>query len=492
MTRVPHWAELFFSGSLIMLLGCGGGASFGTAGSGVNVGSGSGGGRGSLSSPGSGSGGAATVGGGNVDPGSGGSTGIVTTGSGGSTTSSPPPATASSDLPCAVSTVLQAHCATCHGSQPKFGAPMSLVTAADFKKMATSGGSTVGQAVIARIQDDAKPMPAAPATRLTSAEISTLTTWINAGAQSSTCQTSVATGGSGGSGSGAGSSSGTTPPTTDPDVTCYDILAHDPSSKTKRFNVPATPDLYHCFNFSPPWGSDKVQMVSWSPVIDNDKVIHHWILYNDTGSVTDGSDMDCSGAHPSAAMVTGWAPGGQPSTLPPDVGQSVAGAGFTLEIHYNNTMGTQADASGVHMCVTKKLRKNEAGIHWLGTENISLPSGGSTSGICVPKATGPVTIISATPHMHLQGRHMTTVINRKGGTTEMLIDKPFEFANQIGYDTPAVIMPGDTLTTTCTYGGAAFYGQGTKQEMCYNFVLAYPNGGLSSGSFLRENGCTGL
>jgi mono/diheme cytochrome c family protein len=492
MTRDPHWAELFYSGSLIMLLGCGGQASFGTAGSNVNIGTGSGGGRGTLVSPGAGGG--STVGsviGGNVDPGTGtgGAPGTaVGAGSGGSApTATPTPA---SDLPCAVASVLATNCATCHGAQPRFGAPMSLVTSADFKKMATSGSTTVGAAVIARIQDDAKPMPAPPANRLSASDISTLTTWINAGAQPATCQTAPAPV-TGASGNGGAGSSATTPPV-DADTTCYDMVAHDPSSKSKPFNVPATPDLYHCFNFSPPWGSDKVQMVSWSPIIDNDKVIHHWIIYNDTSSVTDGSDMDCSGAHPTAAMVTGWAPGGQASSLPPDVGQSVAGLGFTLEIHYNNTLGTQSDASGVHMCVTKNLRKNEAGIHWLGTENIALPAGGSTSGLCAPKATTPVTIISATPHMHLQGRHMTTVINRKGGTTETLIDKPFEFANQIGYQTPAIIMPGDTLTTTCTYGGAAFYGQGTKQEMCYNFVLAYPNGGLSSGSLLRENGCTGL
>jgi mono/diheme cytochrome c family protein len=467
MTGYPIGRALLCTGVLLAFMGCNGADHGGQTGGDITSRSGTGGARvsgtgavtGSIDDPGTGAGGAAA-----------------------STTPS------SSDLPCAVAAIVQANCSTCHGASPRFGSPMSLVTSANFRAASTIAGMTVGQAVVARIHDDAHPMPQAPAARLTDADASSLESWIKAGAQSSSCASPVTpVGGNTGTGGAAAST------VTDPDVTCYELRAHDPGSKTTPYNVPATPDLYHCFSFAPPWGSDKVHMVGWKPIINNDKVIHHWILYNDAGAVTDGSAVDCSGAHPTAQMVTGWAPGGEPLPYPPDVGQAVAGLGFTLETHYNNTSSTpQPDSSGISICVTKKLRKNEAGIHWLGTEGILLPAGGKASGTCTPKATTPVTIISATPHMHLLGRHLTTVINRKGGKTEMLIDKPFDFANQITYETPSVIMPGDTLTTTCEYGGAAFYGMGTKQEMCYNFVLAYPNGGLSSGSLLRENGCTGL
>jgi len=386
------------------------------------------------------------------------------------------------DVPCDVAKILKTSCGMCHGATPSYGAPMSLIRAADFSKKARDGSRTVGQAVIARINDDVSPMPQAPTPRLTSAENGSLTTWIQGGAKSAACSDS--------------GSEGTQPPETnndptDPDVTCYDIKARNSSGA--KFSVPNTPDLYHCFSYAPPWGTDKVHLVSWRPIIDNRQVIHHWLLYNENSAVTDKTDADCAGAHPNAQLVVGWAPGGPGTTMPPDVGQDMSGAGFTLETHYNNT-GTAAspDGSGVHVCVTKKLRKYEAGIHWLGTELILLPAGGQAAGLCSPSAKTPVTIISSTPHMHLQGRHMTTVINRANGTKETLIDKPFDFQTQIGYQTPTTIMPGDTLTTTCTYGGQAIYGEGTKQEMCYNFVLAYPNGGLSSGSLLRKNGCTGL
>jgi hypothetical protein len=421
----------------------------------------------------------------------GGSPGETTAGSGGTTTGSGgakvvgtgTSGTVYADIPCDVVTVLKGSCSMCHGESPSFGAPMSLVRAADFARKALDGTRTVGKAVTDRINDDVHPMPQAPAARLTSAQNSTLTTWIQAGAKPGAC-TSV------------GPATGTAvpdviPDPTDPDVTCYDIAAR--SSTKGKFSVPTTPDLYHCFNYSPPWGSAKVHMVSWRPIIDNDKVIHHWLLYNETSAVTDGADKDCVGAHPSAQLTAGWAPGGRGFVLPAGVGQDVSGAGFTLEVHYNNTTGSASpDGSGVHVCVSKKLRPLEAGMHWLGTELILLPAGGDATGICKPSATGPVTILASTPHMHLQGRHLKTIITRANGTTETLIDKPFEFQSQIGYETPATIMPGDYLTTTCTYGGAATYGEGTKQEMCYNFVLAYPNGGLSSGSLLRKNGCTGL
>jgi hypothetical protein len=61
------------------------------------------------------------------------------------------------------------------------------------------------------------------------------------------------------------------------------------------------------------------------------------------------------------------------------------------------------------------------------------------------------------------------------------------------YDTPAVIKKGDTLTTTCTFATPTPFGQGTNEEMCYNFVMAYPAGGLAQSlQVLRKYDCAGL
>lgn len=402
----------------------------------------------------------------------------------------PPPASTppgtGDGLPCEVRRIVQSSCSNCHGTTPKFGAPQSLVTAAHFQ--ALRGAETMGQRVLARVADDARPMPPQPYARLGQAERQVLESWIARGSPAEQCAEPPPAGTSPPAAGTTPPSAGTTPPA-DADVKCHSIVARASKAATK-YSVPTTPDLYQCFSYALPWGQKKVQMVSARPIVDNDKVLHHWILYNNASAVTDGSNSSCAGLHRDAANVAGWAPGGQPMVLPGDVGLRMESGGFTLEVHYNNNLGPgQLDASGVEVCVTEKLRPNEAAVHWLGTQNLNKLN---ATGTCDPANQGPVTILASTPHMHLQGRHMKTVINRVGGGTDVLIDEPFDFNTQISYATPAVVNPGDTLTTTCTYAAPTPFGEGTNEEMCYNFVLAYPAGGLAQSlQLLRKYDCTG-
>jgi hypothetical protein len=389
-----------------------------------------------------------------------------------------------SGLPCEVKAIIEANCATCHGATPTFGAPMALVSTTDFRAKAPSTNATVGQQMLIRIDDDQRPMPPPPNERLSSADRDVLERWIESGAPDGTCGS--ATPGSGGAGTAE------VPEPLPADVTCYDLTARA-SAAGDKYSVPTTPDLYQCFQYAAPWGAKKVQVVSAKPLIDNAQVIHHWNLYNSPDAVTDGTNGGCSGAHPNAALIAGWAPGGRDLVLPADVGLHTEPGGFSLEIHYNNKLGAgQKDASGARICVTEKMRPHEAAVHWLGTQSLNKLT---ATGTCTPSPLGqsPVTIISSSPHMHLQGRHMKTVINRKGGASEVLIDKPFDFNTQIAYPTPAVINPGDTLSTTCTFATPTPFGQGTNEEMCYNFVMAYPAGGLAQLlQVLRKYDCTGL
>lgn len=392
------------------------------------------------------------------------------------------PASNDSGLPCDVKAIVDAHCASCHGREPKFGAPMSLASAMDFRVAAPETTASVGQQVLARVEDQQRPMPPPPNEALSNADRQVLKQWIEAGAPDGTCSSpSMGTGGGG------------SDETLDPlpaDVTCYKLTARA-SAAGEEYSVPTTPDLYQCFEYAAPWGDKKVQVVRVRPIIDNDKVLHHWNLYNVAGAVKDGNNGSCLGAHPNAALVSGWAPGGKTLELDADIGLRTEAGGFSLEMHYNNKLGEgQLDASGAEVCVTEKLRPKEAAVHWLGTQNLNKLS---ATGTCTPLNSGPVTIISSSPHMHLQGRHLKTVINRKDGGTEVLIDKPFDFNTQISYPTPAVINPGDTLSTTCTFATPTPFGQGTNEEMCYNFVVAYPAGQLAQFlQLLRKNDCTGL
>jgi hypothetical protein len=275
----------------------------------------------------------------------------------------------------------------------------------------------------------------------------------------------------------------------------YKFIAHGQSSPadTTKFNVStaSSKQFYQCFFFKAPYGTDVVQALAFRPIIDDARVIHHWILYGaDTATGSDGQvgGVGCS----SGAFIAGWAPGGTGANFPPDVGlqmPSGANATFGLEIHYNNAGNyTDAlDASGVEFCTTKKFRPNSAAVHWLGSQAILVAPHQQTDvvGQCKPTNTQPVHLMAVSPHMHQIGVHAKLVLNRKDGTKVALHDAPFAFADQQSYPLDVIVNPGDTLTTTCSYNnttnGLVTFGPATENEMCYNFTTAWPAGALSSG-----------
>jgi Copper type II ascorbate-dependent monooxygenase, C-terminal domain/Copper type II ascorbate-dependent monooxygenase, N-terminal domain len=446
---------------------------------------------------------------------------------------------------CQVQAILRDNCQECHGAQPLFGAPMPLVTFDNLHAHAVTNPSLfVYEMVGRRIHDDKNPMPP-PTTnrRLATQDAAVVDAWIAAGAPAGddpSCSGTTSTTGAGGSGdtgstsvtgaggmtgagggagsagstgaggaAGAGGSTGAggsmQPPVGWP-ADCeqrYKVLAHGKSQvgDTSKFNVSGAPQnqFYQCFFFKVPYGTDVVQALQFSPIIDDARVVHHWILYgSDTATGTDGQvgGTGCS----NGAFLAGWAPGGRATNLPPDVGLQMpkgAGAMLALEIHYNNVAGyTDAnDASGVEFCTTKTFRPNTAAVHWLGSQAISvLPhQTKDVVGTCDPTSTQPVHVLSESPHMHQIGVHAKLVLNRKDGTQQVLHDKPFSFADQQSYPIDVIVNDGDTFTTTCTYdnttNGLVIFGPNTENEMCYNFVTAYPAGGLSGP--MGANHCLG-
>ena len=324
---------------------------------------------------------------------------------------------------------------------------------------------------------------------LSAAEMSTLDAWIAAGAP-------------------AGDNCGVTPPSsdggvvrdgalpdapTDDETTCVEFRAHgeqvsadkSPFDTAKVFLPPN--EFYACFNFTSPW-KVPVQGLQFSTIIDNSETLHHWLFYQTPLPVTDGTFSLCDGQHPLQALVTGWAPGNQDLQLPDDVGLELAPptSNYVLELHYSNPTGKLfKDASGLRICASTKFRPKTASITWTGTEKINVPprASGSASGKCIPGRANmgpndPITIFTAWPHMHKTGTRMSTTITRVAGGQEVLIDKPFSFASQMSYPTPAILNPGDTLQTTCYYDNptatAIGFDPSTTQEMCYDFLYAYP------------------
>ncbi len=414
---------------------------------------------------------------------------------------------AAGGVPCDVANVVGSHCTLCHGTTPAFGAPMSLMTYADFHAQAKSDATKkVYELIPGRINatEISKRMPPASQPALPAADLQTLSSWASAGAMPSAQACAITTGGAtgmaGGTGTGVGTGAagagGTTTMPMSPTVTegtsdkpieyndpmmkCYQFLAHDPNDKMQPYQVTTTPDQYTNFTFMPAW-QGMMYVRSFRAVTGNMQVIHHWLFYKDSAAVTDGAVGPSSGAHPDGELMDGWAPGGSDMYLAPDTGEEMPGdVGYTLETHHNNVTGATApDASGIEVCVTPTVPANVASLSWLGTDNIN---GTMATGTCTPTGNVPIHIIGGSPHMHLKGNRQTVIITRADGTMETLHDQPFDFNYQHSYPDSTIINPGDSLTTTCYYSSPATFGEKTTDEMCYYFTLYYPKLSLTNGN----------
>jgi len=280
----------------------------------------------------------------------------------------------------------------------------------------------------------------------------------------------------------------------DPTLTCYEFRAHANGQMDQPFAVGSATDEYYNFFFNAPWKGTKYAK-SLKVIMDNEQVVHHWLLYQDPALHPNaGSVASSIGAHPTGQLMHGWAPGGEDLIMNAEAAIELPETGFTLEFHYNSSDPTAVDRSGVEVCVSDNPPENKATLSWLGTDAISGTT--SVSGTCSPVATQPIRILGGTPHMHTAGKAMSVVINRADGSKEMLHDAPFDFDYQVAYDysdQEIWLQPGESITTTCEYSQPVFFGEGTGDEMCYFFTLAYPAGALSMpgiGQVLHgPNGC---
>jgi Copper type II ascorbate-dependent monooxygenase, C-terminal domain len=192
-----------------------------------------------------------------------------------------------------------------------------------------------------------------------------------------------------------------------------------------------------------------------------------------------------------AELIAGWAIGGCSTTYPEDVGVTLPDSGtIMVQWHHFNTTGMpQQDGSSVQVCTLPAgSRMHVAGLTFLGTESLAIPPGkADATSTCKNDSGAPITIIGFTPHMHTIGSNMRSVVDKAGGGSMEIFNKPFVFDQQINYmlDPPYVLQPGDSITTTCTYSNntpvPVTFGQSTTQEMCYQFTLSYPYGALNNG-----------
>jgi hypothetical protein len=259
-------------------------------------------------------------------------------------------------------------------------------------------------------------------------------------------------------------------------------------------------DMYRCFVFDQAFTAP-TQALAIYPIWDNPQVLHHWLLYAADVSDADSTTIDCGAFPPNAALLAGGGPGGNDWYMPKHVGLDIGRGQFILELHYNNIgKPTALDRSGARLCTTQELRPETAVISWLGNQIFSIPPGGSNypiAGRCKPEGNQPIHLLHTWPHMHGLGRRMSMRLDRADGTSSTVFDIAFSAEAQKQYDIPVVLQPGDSLLTTCYYDNPNPYpvnvGQRTSDEMCNNFVIAYPAGALKTDFInLVNNSCLGL
>jgi Copper type II ascorbate-dependent monooxygenase, C-terminal domain/Copper type II ascorbate-dependent monooxygenase, N-terminal domain len=390
----------------------------------------------------------------------------------------------SGGLPCEVARVVKDVCQTCHSNPPAAGAPMPLVSWEDTQRPSKSNpAEPVWKRMKARLHDAAHPMP--PITPLAPSDLAALDAWLDAGAPRSDA-------------SCAPPPDASAPPPSGPDaLPCpasdrKTFLAHGAQPGSK-FQVEASAgNEFACFTWRSPFGVP-TQATAFAPVIDDKRVVHHWILYQSASQQPDGQFGPCN-MPTDARFVAGWAPGGGNSVLPTDVGQNLQGqtGSFILQLHYWNTAGyTDAnDASGVAMCTTTTPRPHAAAVVALGTLNIAIPphtADYTANAACTDHATSDIHIINTAPHMHTRGTAFKTEILRGGNplAADTLVDVPnWDFNNQAGHPVDMLLHPGDVLRTQCHYANTTDttirFGERTEDEMCFNFVLVWPVSAITS------------
>jgi len=391
-------------------------------------------------------------------------------GDGGQRDESAPPGAVKSAW-CDARAVFQDHCQSCHGRERSAGAPMSLVTYDDLQRAAvTAPESTVYAQVALRIHDARNPMP--PRETLTAAEIATIDRWIQMGAPpgpDATC---------------AGSPSTSAPLAQPPEQAwnCdarYVVRAHDPSDPSQPFRIGAGEEIrYQLPIETPPWHDEDVQGITFLPINDNLKVLHHWVLY-------EGIDIEHRGA-----FVWAWAPGNEGGfKLPDDVGLYLPKGPMHLELHYYNLGGTQEefDRSGFEVCATRTPRKHLATVTNDFNAFPLLTPGARQSfqDICrvITTTDEDMHLIGVAPHMHKLGVHAFMSVTHDD-VESVLHDAPYSFSDQLIYPLDDVVVKsGDVVTSRCTWENTTDhlvgFGQSSDDEMCANFTIYWPMNGYS-------------
>ncbi len=342
-----------------------------------------------------------------------------------------------------VAPILEAHCERCHGEEPDFGAPVSLMEYAPLIE-GDEGSRTVDLMVEKLVANE---MPPEGNPRPGHADYDTLVGWASCGNAHPDYEDGL---------------DASKPVWTAPDEPPVGAV---PIELTANGHLVELDDIdaYEYFTFANLVAEDMfIRRIE--PIIDESRVLHH-ITFNDLQT---------------EQYLYTWAPGTGAIEFP-DGGLRIApGDQFFVNAHYNNGAGIADayDSSGVRLWVTPP-EGTEYVMVAPTTWQISVPPGSTSRAVSDCVATESFDIVAGMPHMHEIGSEFEHIVTRGDGSVESLIELTgWSFELQFFYEMNTRVEIGDRLTMTCTYDNDKDYrvtaGQGTTDEMCFDFLYVTP------------------
>ncbi len=359
-----------------------------------------------------------------------------------------------------VEPLLQAHCQTCH--RPGEIGPMPLLTYANARPWAKS----IQNAVVTRKMPpwfaDNKVQHYANDTSLTAAEIKTISDWVEAGAPE-------------------GDPKLAPPPRTFQDgwnIGKPDMVIEMPAA----YQIPARGTVEYTYVIIPSNFKEDVWVQGLEIRPEDRARVHHIVLYarqKDSkwlreypigvpfvpepraGTKQRSSDGDrlAEGSMGDEWLV-GYVPGAQPYTLPKDTAFRIrAGTEFVLQLHYTTNGTPSSDRSKIGLLISKTPPAKRAFIANVGDSGFTIPPGAANySAKGEATLASDVTMLGASPHMHVRGKAMDLQATYPTGEKEMLFHVPnYDFNWQQNYylQTPKLLPKGTKLEALATWDNSA-------------------------------------
>jgi hypothetical protein len=406
-----------------------------------------------------------------------------------------PPPTFSKD----VAPILQKHCQTCH--RPGEAAPFSMLTYQETKPWAAMMKMVVTQRVMPPWYADPQYGHFSNERSLSPAEVRTLVTWVNGGAQEGDPKEM--------------------PPPVGEFVEGWGIPQPDLVLQLpKPFSVPASGVIDYQYVIVPT-GFREDRWVQALEVRPTDRsVVHHIIAYlREPGSnyfkdqkpgvffiapPAKTDEKTDTSALPSDFLV-GYAPGQPAEILRPGEGKLIkAGSDIVFEVHYTPNGKATTDQTKLGLVFAKTPPKERVLTLSASNGTFKIPAGDANYRVDASfEVRKDVKLVAVHPHMHARGKSFEYRIVFPDGKSETILSVPaYNWHWQLWYDLaePMDLPPGTKIECTAHFDNSAnnpenpdptkdvIWGQQSWDEMMVGFFNLKFDANMSPTELTAEKG----